>query len=233
MRSIVYTAMPAPATTYDLYIATRGSLSEPFREPKRIEATVSPLTESYPTLSPDGLELVFVRSVGDPQIFRMFHCTRETTSSEFGKPVPSSIPGLDPKTQSAERPQFLDALHLAFCTEDFKPRGRDFFMAERTGTKNPFGPPRKVVLGNREPPYLYFMENGLRAYFSMDEGLFVWVRRNKAEMDGQGMLILDAKQAGPFEGSLWVAPQEDVVFYISAGRGGKGGSRRKLWMIRF
>jgi serine/threonine protein kinase len=233
MLTIVYTAMPAPARTYDLYIADRDNVSEPFHAPKRIEATVTPATESYPTLSPDGLDLVFVRAVDHPQVFRMFHCTRATRSSEFGTPAPYSILGLDAGTQSVERPQFLDPRRLAYCIEDFQPRGRDVFMTQRAGAKQSFGSPRKVSLRNRAPPYFYFMENDLRTYFSVDEGLFVRIRQNKTGMEGQDILIVGAKESGPFEGSLWVAPQEDVVFYVSAGRGEKVGSRRRLWMMRF
>jgi hypothetical protein len=32
---------------------------------------------------------------------------------------------------------------------------------------------------------------------------------------------------------IWIAPQEDVIFYLSSGPGEEVGSRRRLHMLRF
>ena len=54
MLIIVFAAQGNPKTGWDLYEATRTSVSEPFGRPQLIKACVSPRTDARPSLSADG-----------------------------------------------------------------------------------------------------------------------------------------------------------------------------------
>jgi len=63
--------------------------------------------------------------------------------------------------------------------------------------------------------------------------LFATGRRSKDEPFGPPVMLADAALTGPITGGVWVAPQEDVIFYCSPGPDKKPGSGRELRTIRF
>ena len=229
LRTIVFSAMGNPGTGYDLYIAERKDVSEPFGPPRMIKSCTSPETDAYPALSPDGLELYFIRSDSHPQFF---HCDRKTADGDFREAVPWVVPGIATAKLKVERLQFADALHLMFCVVDASANKCKYFLFERKVGKGPFDSFQEIQFPMPYPPYLFLAESGVRAYFSADEGLYVFARRSRKDFFIKASLLLDTATMGPIEGPLWVAPQEDVFFYISAGVGEKCGSARHLWMIR-
>jgi hypothetical protein len=236
LKTIVYAAMPDLVTFYDLYVATRDDVTKPFGPPKLIRSCQSRQADVSPTLSPDGWELIFAREGPRPQFF---HATRESASAEFGAPKLLKIPGYEPaKKQRVERPQFLDPLHIIFCFVDVESNVRKMVVAERSRPEGPFGPPQRMPsLSNAWPPW-FLSANGLRAYYGTEEGLFVAARPHPDATFGEPIKILEASVTGPLDGLIWVAPQEDVVFYVSPGPGkkpglGPGDKGRKLWMVRF
>ena len=85
LRTIVFSAAKKLGANYDLYLATRASASDPFGEPKPIESCNTGKWESNVALSPDGLDLVFVR----PYVKgHFFYARRSSASSDFGEPIP-------------------------------------------------------------------------------------------------------------------------------------------------
>ena len=215
---------------YDLFTATRADVSRPFGELQRIQSTSSRDLEAYPTLSPDGRELVFVRSDKLPRLF----CTaRDSTSSPFGEVEPWTVSKLEPtKTQRVQRPQFVSDLSVAFFLVSTDGQDRSIWTVERSAPRGKFEAPRQFPISNLWPSY-FIMEGGLRAYFGSPKGIFIVARSSKDEPFGEGVPLINADVAGPIEGTIWVAPQEDVIFYCSPGPGEKPGSARRLWMIRF
>lgn len=215
---------------YDLYLATRSDGSSPFGEPKRIESTSSRARDAYPTLSPGGRELIFVRSGKFP---RFFYTARDSTSSPFGEAAHWTVPGLEAtRTQQLHRPQFVGDLSVAFALAHTDSKDRSVWTIERAAPRGEFGAPRQFPVANPWPAY-FVMENGLRAYFKSPKGIFVVVRRIKGAPFGPGIPLIDVEVTGPIDGTIWVAPQEDVIFYCSPGPGQEPGSARRLWMIRF
>jgi hypothetical protein len=235
LKTIVYAHAGDWVTDYDLYIARRDEVSAPFSTPELIRSSQSPVAEYSPTLSPDGLELIFARSVERPQFF---HAKRETASAEFGEPVLWKIPDYDvDKKQRVERPQFLDSLNVMFCFIDMASNTRRVLVAGRSRPRSSLGPPRTMPFSDAWPGW-FVSADGSRAYYGTEEGLFVAARHSASETFGEPVTILGAKDTGPFDGPIWVAPQEDVVFYASNGPGKKAGlapgdKGRKLWMMRF
>jgi hypothetical protein len=107
-------------------------------------------------------------------------------------------------------------------------------MSERADTKSRFGPARLVPSFK---PGWFAAAGGLRAYSGTPEGLFAALRSKPShEPFSEGIKMLDGSATGPIDGSIWVAPQEDVVFYASTAPGTAYTVRdegRRLWMIRF
>jgi hypothetical protein len=230
LRTIVFAGTGNPGTGYDLYLATRADISLPFDAPRLIRTCASPETDAYPAISADGLELIFARSDSAPQFFR---CTRRSISEEFGQPKVWAPAGYDPaKKQRIERPQLLDQRRLAFCFVDLAADTRRMMAAERADANSPFGRAQELPFSNPWPLY-YLAESGLRAYHGTSEGIFLAARRQASDPFGEGTVLLGAKVTGPVDGPLWVAPQEDVIFYCSPGPGKELGSGRRLWMVRY
>ncbi len=230
LSMIVFSSTGSPRTGRDLYIATREDVSQPFGPPELIQACVSRETETYPALSPDGLELIFTRSEVRPQFF---HSTRHPPSDPFGEPVLWRVPWVDRVNQHLERAQFLDTRHLAFCAMDYTAGTRLFLMAGREEGESPFGPAGNIPFPKSFPPEFFLTENGLRTFYATPKGILVAARGSTAEPFGAGTLIIEADVCGPIKGPIWVAPQEDVIVYCSPGLGAESDSARKLWMIRF
>jgi hypothetical protein len=230
LKTIVFAWYHDGRTGYDLYLATRGDVAQPFGRPALIKSTVSPKTEAYASLSADGLELVFLRGDGPKQMFR---CMRETATSDFGEPVLVATPGWDAPKRHIEATQFIDSRHLVFCGTDYAANVRSLFVLERTDPKGPFGLPKQMKLPAPLPPPYFFSDNGLRGYFDVPQGLYVSFRNTREEMPGDATLVLNAEKSGPFQGPIWLTAEEDVLFYCSPGPGKEVDSARKLWMIRF
>jgi len=237
LKTIVYAAMPDEATDYDLYIATRDDVSKPFGPPRLIKSCQSPESDAYPTLSADGLELIFKRSLKRSEWApRFFRATRQSASSEFGPAAHWGVPGDDAERRGIALPQWLDRTHFKFIVAD-TPQTRKVMICERPDPKSPFGQPREsAMFYNGWLPW-FLAESGLRLYFGTPEGLCVVSRQNVNQSFGTEVRILDPSATGPVKGPIWVAPQEDVVFYVSTGPGkkpdvGPGDKGCKLWMIR-
>ena len=216
-----------------LYWAERQEINGPFGKPKPIESCSFPEGEAYPTITPDGLEMFFMRYGEEP---RFYYCARTSTSADFGTPAPWSIPpgaAMGPGKWRLEAPQFFDPLRLLFSASTAGAFPRKYFLAQRTDRKSPFGSVREFPVYTTWAQWYVPHAGVLRGYYGDDRGLFLSTRRSKDRPFAKGIPIADTSLTGPIDGPFWVAPQEDVVFYCSPGPGEKLGSSRKLWMIRF
>ncbi len=226
--SIVFCAPGHPETGHDLYIAARSGVSEPFGPPRRIESCVSREEERMPALSPDGLELFFVRSHNNP---RYFHCTRQGGADDFGEPVVWSPPNLDMKGKELGRPQLYDRLQLKFGLWDSSAQRSLHFVAERASPRSPFGSAQPFPLA--AGVMVFFAGNARRGYWGTEKGLLMSGRHELNHPWPAPIPIVEFEVTGPIERGVWVAPAEDVVFYSSPGPGKELGSSKRLWMMRF
>ncbi len=226
--TIVFSAKGGAGTGYDLYEARRESVFRPFDKPELIPSCASPEAERFAALSPDGLELLFVRSESSPQLF---HARRPSKADLFGEPAPLPMPWLDNMNQQFERAQFCDPSHLALCATDLASGNRAFLFAVRAAEEDPFGPGGKIPLRGRWTSQFFISASGLRTYYAQRQGIFVTARRSTAETFQGSAVIFEAEVTGPIKGPLWVAPEEDVIFYCSPGPVDPPGSARRLWMI--
>ena len=226
--TVVFAARGNPETGDDLYIATRTDVSEPFGPPRRIESCVSRESDRMPALSPEGLDLFFVRGSGN---WRYFHSSRQTTTDEFGEPVVWSPLGLDTENKVVGRPQLYDRLHLKFGMWDLVAKKNLHFLAERAAPENEFGSPRPFPLSSGV--MVFFARSALRQYWGTEEGLFMGGRQALTQPWSPPIPVVGFEVTGPIERGVWVAPAEDVVFYCSPGPGGDLDSSKQLWLMRF
>jgi hypothetical protein len=96
---------------------------------------------------------------------------------------------------------------------------------------SPFAPAHLLPCSN---PWLQWClsANCLRAYAGTDIGVVLSARLSPAHPFGHSVVWAEANQMGTVDGPMWVAPQEDVIFYCSAGPGKATGTARQLWMWR-
>jgi len=234
LRTIVFAAMYDRVADYDLYISTRDDVSKPFAPPKVIKSCQSKELEAFPTLSPDALELMFVRGFSQP---RFYHSRRASVSDDFGEPAVWPVNEHGIAKPYLHRPQFIDRMHLTFCIVNLADDTRTIFTVERRDANSVFGPLQKVRMTDAWPPY-FFCDNGLRAYCHSPDGVFFSNRRAKSHPYGPPLPILDPAVTGTMDGPFWLTPQEDAIFYVSTGPGkkpdlGPDDKGRKLWMVRF
>jgi hypothetical protein len=228
MKLIVYGRL-MEKTGMDLHLATRESITEPFKGHAAIEATVSAESELYPAISPDGLEILFVRSDANPMIWMT---RRSDLATPFGPPEEWSICKSDDQTSRVGTPQYVSQNEVVFSRIDPAKGGRTLWSCMRqSGTT--FSPPM-LYASPKGSPTVFFNADGRRAYYGgiQDGFYFLWRDRLDAPFSTPQPL-LNGAVTGPFDGTIWVSPKEDVVFYCSPGIGKKFGSAHKLWMIGF
>ncbi len=184
LRTIIFAAALGPGNGHHLCVAERGSASEPFGAARLIRGCASEAIDEYPSLTADGLELVFARREPGSQTGAQFYYSRrDAATREFGDaapwPVPV-IPGVDPAKREVERPQLLDPLHLLFFGVETAEGQRHFLVAERNSRKDRLASVREYPLHNPWPAFCV-AESGLRAYFGDPQGLFLCAQ---AEQEG-------------------------------------------------
>ena len=73
---------------WDLWRASRGSIEEPFGVPALLTSVNSVSSDLWPTVSPDGLSLLFQADRTTPNTFHIWRSTRASTAVPFGPPTP-------------------------------------------------------------------------------------------------------------------------------------------------
>lgn len=232
LKTIVFANWFARKTEYDLYLATRESIDEPFGPASRIEGTVTSWTDSWATLSPDGLELIYT-SADDAHpttMPKLMRSTRPDARSPFTKAEELPLAGVDARRWRVFNPQFVDKLRLKVCLIESE-SVRTVRIASRTNKDSPFQTLETLPLENHWPLW-WVSADGLRCYAGVDEGICVSYRESPLDQFGPMEVVVPAKVVGKTDGSIWLSTQEDVVFYCSPGDDPSGGSRH-LMMVAF
>ncbi len=229
LRVIVFSAPGGPGKRLDLFAAERDDPTRPFGQPRLVAACSSNDVDARPSLSPDGLRVVFVRSDKNPQVL---YSDRSSISEEFGEPVPVTLGGFPNKGQQVAFAQLIGRDELIVRTKDLATDERAVHQFRAAGSSAAFASPRPVPVANAWVMH-YVAPSMVRTYFGTADGLFVSGRRDLKQPFSPDIKLVDASISGPIDGPIWVAPREDMIFYCSAGPGNPMGSARKLWMIAF
>jgi hypothetical protein len=229
MKTIIFGRNTNSINGYDLQIANRPNAGDPFGPTHSIEACNSENTDSFPSLSPDGLELLFIRFDPEPQLL---YSSRDSRTADFSEPIPWKISLTLTEDLTIGDPQFVDELAVKFQLRSKTDNMTEVFYAHRPSALAPFETPRKLLYTDGGAPQ-FLSANGLRSYYGWDQGLFLAARQTIGESFDNPVLVCDSKVAGEVDGPVWVAPQEDVIFFCSPGIGARRGSAQRLWMIRY
>jgi Tol biopolymer transport system component len=73
---------------YDLWRSSRASIDEPFAAPALLTSVNSVSSDYWPTVSPDGLTLLFAADRTTPDVFHIWRSTRAAKTAPFGPPQP-------------------------------------------------------------------------------------------------------------------------------------------------
>lgn len=229
LRTILYCGPGHSGTSYDLYMARRDDPSSPFNRPQLVRSCASVDLDTRPALSPDALRLIFVRSDRNPQLF---YTSRPSATAEFGQPVPLQFDALPMEGRHTATVQFLGPEEIVLRMKELATDNRFVYLLRAAGREAVFGSHQTLPVSNAW--VMHFVANDkLRTYYGTEEGIFISGRGDAKQAFEPGVKLLDASVTGPIDGPIWVAPQEDVIFYCSAGPGKPMGSRRKLWLIAF
>jgi len=228
LKQIVFAMPGSAATGFDLHLAVRDGVAEPFGTPKRLMSTVSPALEAYPALSPNGLKLLFVRADAQTEIW---YTERRELQTDFADVEPWTVSRVGDETSVLGTPQFITDRLAVFSRIDSA--GVRTLWGAQQAADGTFTEPFLYAAPEGNPT-VFFNPDGTRCYFGGTEGqfFFIWRRHLKGKFSPQETL-LPPEFTGPFDGTLWVSPQEDVVVYCSSGPGQPIGSARQLWMIGF
>ncbi len=229
LRTILFSGPGNPGTRYDLYSARRDDPSGPFGQPELVRSTVSPDLDTRPSLSPDGLRLIFVCSDKNPQLL---YASRPSATAEFGEPVPLQLDGLATEGLHTGFAQFVNTDEITVRIIDLDTEDRFLYLLRGTAQGTAFGSPQELPMAHKWVTD-FLAPNKLRTYFAMPEGICISGRADVSHPFSPSVKLLDVSVTGPIDGPIWVAPQEDVIVYCSPGPGQKPGSARRLWMVAF
>ncbi len=225
LKTLVY-AGAGRGRDYDLYLTRRDAVEKPFGPAEKIVGCSSVRYETFPAISPDGLELIFLRFEPQP---RLYYARRDSANLEFGAAMLWAVGQALPAGRFPGGAQFIDQQHVQFVTRGEKTeQDRAIMQTSRDAAGAMFGEPSIVLILAGPNPH-HFSSDRLRAYYGVPSGLYFAGRRLEADLFGNRAKIADI----PIEGPIWLSPNEDVVFYCSPGRGQPvGESNRRLWMMR-
>lgn len=227
MLTIVFAATGNSGTSFDLYLATRTSVDEPFGSIRLIANTISHGIESYPTISPDGLELIFSR---DDR--RLCCATRRTRDEEFSPASALSIGGVAEAGVSLVTAQFIGSNQLVISQTGSAFPNRLMSLVRRESRSGGFALAGVIETTDSAPPY-FIGQKTLRGYVGSLGGLYHCSRASDSDPFGPLDCVLTSSVTGPVDGTIWVAPKGDVVFYCSSGAGQRLAKGRRLYRLRF
>lgn len=216
-------------TSFDLYTASRNNVTSKFAAAEPISSTATAENEVFPAVTLDGLELFFVRSDAHPVIWVT---RRPDLNTPFGSPEEWTYATLDDQTSRVGTPQCISAKEIVFSRIDVTTGVRTIWSCIRN-QQDQFSRPALYAAPAGAPTF-FFNVDGRRGYYpSIDNGIYASWRPTRDLPFGTPLQLLDGERTGPIDGTVWVAPHEDVLFYCSPGPGKKLDSPRGLWMIAF
>jgi hypothetical protein len=229
--AIVYVGFGGPDQLDDLFLSERLSVDERFPPAKKIEACSGTRREIFPTLSADGLLLVYAEDAGP---YRLMSSRRTKRGEPFPTAEPLNVEGLDPELRMLDAPRLLSADELIFSATTPEFTKREIFLARRTGPAS-FNQVAAVGLVNGWPRYA-FSGNRKRAYFLNEEGLFITMQAPKTGQFVTPEKWLGIEQLGPnlgkFDDSVWIAPDETLILFGSPGLNDPESTNHRLWQLR-
>jgi len=187
----------------DIWMATRATTADPWGEPVNLGSVNGPSNDSDPSISADGLVLLFGSDrsggYGGTDIWM---ATRATPQAPWGEPV-NIGPGVNSSAFDNHPSMSADGLVVVFGSTRLNVSGDDncdLFLARRSTTREPFGPPLNLAeintVDNEEWPSISF--DGRVLFFASTRpggrgGHDIWQSAIIPVVDFNGDLKVDIK----------------------------------------
>lgn len=163
--TVMYLARLA-GSDHDLYATQRSNST--WGAPVRVNVVNGQASDGAPSLSKDGLTLVFASDRDAGGVFKMYWSTRPALATNWEAPSP--IPTVNTDTSSQDTNPVLTEDKLALYFNSDRDGDHDIYVATRTSTADPFGPPQLVpginTDANEEDPWI--SPNGRYIVFCRD-----------------------------------------------------------------
>lgn len=243
----------------DLFLAARTRSSDSFQTPKVLAECNSPDNETDPALSPDGLELVFVRNRTSSHAPSMRTLpptqpdgssvwTNATSDAVLMRSIRSSLADSFAVPQVIDIPQLpvgqgvlydsLQLLHdgdLLLRVTDSGPKGSRsvIYLSRRTSRDSDFLAAEELPVFVEQARH-FVSSDGKRAFVSRFHTIQLSCRSSAdAPFSAPGKLdVLNATRIGSAEGPIWVSPAEDFLFYCVTVTNSSHQQRRYLRQVR-
>lgn len=218
-RTVVFARARTNGST-DLYLATRASADAAFDAPMLLGTVNSVNSEIWPTLSPDGLLLLF-DSNRATQTFHVYISKRATADAAFGPPA-ASVALADGDAQ----PLLANATSLYFASGTRPGLGLgDIWRADIDST-GATGTPAAVIgdvnsAGNEAAPAVTADERVMA--FARDGDVYLAARSSPADGFGTAAPVDGLAQVGVNEAPTWISPDGCHLYVQSDAPGGLGG----------
>lgn len=210
---------------YDLFTASRPSRDAAFETPSLLATVNSVNSDVWPTMSPDGLLLVFDSNRGTG-IFHMHVSRRGSVADPFGTAMAA------PALMDGETHPMLANGRALYFSSATRPGGqgmRDIFRAEIDSTGATSMP--TVVLGGVNTPdeevTPALTEDELRIYFrrTVDGEPDIYTASRSTALDGFGPAtkVPGLSEPGVNEVPNWASADGCALYFHSNAEGGEGG----------
>ncbi len=232
LLTLVYVSAGGNDTLDDLFLAERPAIDQPFATPIKLTACSGPKREMFPSLSTDGLKLLFAEDAGPTRIM-LAQRTQRGVPFEAAQQLP--IEKLDPAFSQLDNPQWLSAEEISLTASSGDNQRRAHFLARRSPAGNAFVIMSQLGYANPWPRYVLFPQRR-RAYFANDEGLGLMMQVPRTAQFTTPELWLTNEQLGPdmpkFDDKPWISPTEDTLVFCSPGHETPESRDRYVWMLK-
>ncbi|MHB1036111.1 MAG: dockerin type I domain-containing protein [Pirellulales bacterium] len=233
---------PGGKGNYDIWMATRSNVAAFFGTPINLESINTSDLESGPSISADGLTLVFHSTrpggLGSGDIWM---ATRATTADPFDAPV-NLGPGVNSADYETVPDISADGLTLVFTS--WRPEGQgssDLWMAERLTTADPFLPAVNLgalVNSSEADGGPELSADGLTLYFHSkragglgDYDLWKTTRATKNDAFGAPVHLDAPLNSVYLDGNASVTADGKTLFFNSNRPGGQGMGDIWQWRL--
>ena len=230
---------PGGQGTWDLWMCTRKSVSDPFGQPVNLGRNVnSAVVDLDPALSADGLTLLFSSNrPGGQGEADLWMCTRKSVSDPFGQPV-----NLGPTVNSTfgERGPALSADRLTLLFASNRGGGQGIWMCTRKSVSDPFGEPAKLrgtvntLFGEGGPELsadcLTLLFHSIRPGGQGDQDLWMCTRKSASDPFGEPVNFGPTVNSAVSDHHPALSADGLTLLFTSMRPGGQGG--QDLWMVR-
>ena len=237
LLTIVFVRFNPEGSGEDLWIAERESIQSPFSRPAPIASVNSNENDTHPSLTPDGLELSFIR-MATPFQWRI--ATRESRNGEFsGSTVIDTAELVKPTLQVEYVHQISSTRGLLGMRNSVTTtpptdvtESKCLFYTRRHAKLTSL---ERSRIANQWPRYIC-SANRSRLYYSDKDGLHVSARAtlNSEFVLPEQLVSSDdiGGDASRFDSTIWLSPKEDLLVYCAPRRDQESQQDNLLWMMR-